>query len=229
MNAKYLDSSVKKNIIEIINGVKQAISSKNVHWHAGMNTFQMLVGTVLSQRTKDANTEKAAKQLFSTYKTAEQIANAPISEIRKLIKPSGFYKVKAKHIQKLCKILVEKYNGKVPKNREELMQLPGVGAKTSGIVMVYGFRIPTSIPVDIHVFRISNRIGLVKTKTPEQTEIELMKIIPKKNWIELNELFVIFGQNICIARNPHCWECPITKYCNYYKNVYLKNKRNQPI
>ena len=102
------------------------------------------------------------------------------------------------------------------------MKLPGVGAKTSGIVMVYGFGIPSAIPVDVHVHRISNRIGLVKTKKPEHTELELMKIIPKRYWIEFNELFVIFGQKVCIARKPRCFSCPITKYCDYYKNVYLE-------
>ena len=210
-----------KDITKIIANIRKAVKYKNIHWHGGMNVFQILVGTVLSQRTKDANTERAATQLFAKYKTAKQIADAPISEIRKLIRPSGFYRVKAKHIKELCKILVERYNEKVPQRREELMQLPGVGAKTSGIVLVYGFGIPEAIPVDVHVHRISNRIGLVKTKKPEDTEIELMKIVPKKSWIELNELFVIFGQNICVARNPKCWECPITKHCDYYKNVYL--------
>jgi len=211
-----------KNILAIIAGVRKAVKYKSIHWHERMGAFQILVGTVLSQRTKDVNTERAAKQLFKKYKTAKQIANAPISEIRKLIKPSGFYKVKAKHIKALCKILIERYNGKVPRNREQLMQLPGVGAKTSGIVMVYGFGIPDAIPVDVHVHRISNRIGLVKTKKPEDTEVQLMKIVPKRSWIELNELFVLFGQNVCVARKPKCWECPIAKYCDYYKNVFKK-------
>jgi endonuclease-3 len=211
-----------KDITKIIANIRKAVKHKNVHWHEGMNAFQMLVGTVLSQRTKDANTERAATQLFAKYKTAKQIANAPISKIRKLIKPSGFYRVKAKHIKELCKILIEKYNGKVPRSRDELMALPGVGAKTSGIVLVYGFGVPEAIPVDVHVHRINNRIGLVNTKKPEDTELALQKIVPKRSWIELNELFVIFGQNICVARNPKCWGCPITKFCDYYKKVYKK-------
>jgi len=211
-----------KDIAKIIAGVRKKVGKLTIEWHEDLNPFQLLIGTVLSQRTKDVNTDKATSQLFSKFRTPEQLAKADLREIMKLIKPSGFYKTKARYIKKISKIIVEKYNGKIPANRELLMGLPGVGAKTSGIIMVYGFGKPSAIPVDVHVHRISNRIGLVKTKKPEDTEIELMKFVPKKNWIELNELFVLFGQNVCIARNPHCWECPITRYCDYYRNIYSK-------
>lgn len=184
--------------------------------------FQVLIATVLSQRTRDENTAKAAEQLFSKYKTPKNIANAGIAQIEKLIKPSGFYRVKTGRIREISRILAEQYNSRVPKSLNELLKLPGVGRKTAGIVMCYGFGIPASIPVDVHVNRISNRLGLVNTKTPEKTEIILMKIVPKRYWLDLNELFVRFGQLICRPVRPHCWECPITKYCDYYINYYIK-------
>lgn len=215
-----------KNVPAIIAGVRRAVKGKNVHWHAGMNAFQMLVGTVLSQRTKDANTEKAARQLFAKYRTAEQIANAPIAEIRKLIRQSGFYRVKAKHIQKLCKVIIEKYKSKVPQNREELMALPGVGYKTADITLSYGFGIPT-IAIDTHCNRVSKRIGLVNEKADvEEVRKTLEKLTPKRFWLEINELLVIFGQNICTPIKPKCFECPITKYCNYYQSLVKPNLNN---
>ncbi len=184
--------------------------------------FEVLIATVLSQRTRDENTAKAAEQLFSKYKTPKEIADAGILQIEKLIKPSGFYKVKAQRIKEISRIIAEQYNSRVPKSLDELLKLPGVGRKTAGIVMCYGFGIAESIPVDTHVHRISNRLGLVKTKHPEQTEQALMKIVPKRYWLDLNELFVRFGQLICRPITPHCAECPITKYCNYYAQGYLK-------
>ena len=186
--------------------------------------FEVLIATVLSQRTRDENTSKASAQLFAKYRTPKQIANARISEIQKLIKPSGFYKVKAKRIREISRIIAEQYNSRVPKSLDELLRLPGVGRKTAGIVMCYGFGIAESIPTDTHVNRISNRLGLVKTKTPEKTEIALMQIVPRRYWLNLNELFVKFGQLICKPIKPHCAECPITKYCNYYTEIYLTRK-----
>ncbi len=189
------------------------------------SAFEVLISTVLSQRTRDENTAKAAAQLFSKYKTPKQIADASAKEIEKLIKPSGFYRVKARRIREISKIIAEQYNSRVPKSLDELLKLPGVGRKTAGIVMCYGFGIAESIPVDTHVHRISNRLGLVKTKHPEQTEQALMKIVPKRYWLNLNELFVKFGQLICRPVKPHCWECPITKYCDYYVEIYLNRKK----
>ena len=180
-----------------------------------LSRFEILIGTILSQRTKDANTVRACKQLFSKYRTPRQIAAADIRAIERLIKPAGFYRVKARRVKQVSKIIYEKYKGKVPDGRNELLKLPGVGAKTSAIVLVQGFQKPV-IPVDVHVHRVSNRLGLVKTKNPEQSEIELNKVVPKKYWVEFNDLFVRFGQQICLSRNPRCKVCPINRYCNYY-------------
>ncbi len=211
-----------KNISAILSGVKSAIGPLQVEWHQNLNLFQLLVGTVLSARTRDESTDRAVKQLFSTYKTPQQIAQAPIKRLQKLVRPANFHKGKAKRIKELSRILVQKYKGKVPNKREELMELPGVGPKVSAIVMAYGFKSITAIPVDVHVHRVSNRIGIVKTKTPEKTELALVKIIPKRYWLDLNELFVLFGQNICTPVKPWCSKCPITRHCDYYKNECLK-------
>jgi endonuclease-3 len=186
--------------------------------------FRSLIGTVLSQRTRDENTSLAAERLFSRYKSAQSLARAPIREIERLIKPSGFYKVKARRIKEISRILVEKYKGKVPDSMEGLCSLPGVGRKTSGCVLVYSFGKNVSIPTDTHVNRVSNRIGLVKTKTPEQTEKELMKIMPRKYWIIVNELFVTFGKKVCRPIGPRHEECPVNKYCDYYKNLKRKGR-----
>ncbi|EGG41586.1 DNA-(apurinic or apyrimidinic site) lyase [Candidatus Nitrosarchaeum limnium SFB1] len=146
---------------------------------AETGSFSILIGTILSARTKDETTTKAVKVLFSKYKNAKELANAKTKDVEKIIKSIGFYHVKSKRIIEVAKIIDSKYKGKVPDNLEKLVELPGVGRKTANCVLVYAFDKP-AIPVDIHVHRISNRLGLVNTKTPEETEHELMRIIPKK-------------------------------------------------
>ena len=184
--------------------------------------FKVLIGTILSQRTKDESTEKASDQLFRKYKNPVHLSKAPLKSIESLIKPSGFYKTKARRIKEISRILVEKYKGKVPQDFDGLMRLPGVGRKTANIVLVFAYGIP-AIPVDTHVHRISNRLGLVKTKTPEQTEFALVKIIPRKHWLDFNGLFVKFGQQTCQPRKPLCWKCPVARECDYpNKNLKMK-------
>lgn len=178
--------------------------------------FSILIGTILSARTKDESTTKVVKILFSKYKNAKDLANAKLNDVEKIIKPIGFYHVKSKRIIEVAKIIDKKYKGKVPEDLDSLVQLPGVGRKTANCVLVYAFEKP-AIPVDIHVHRISNRLGLVQTKTPEETEIKLMEKIPKKFWIEINDTFVMYGQNICKPISPMCDVCKIKKSCEFYK------------
>jgi len=186
--------------------------------------FKILIATVLSQRTRDAKTDIASDALFKVYNTPQKLANADPKKVRQLIKPVGFYNQKTKRIIQISKILLEKYDGKVPGNIETMVTLPGVGRKTANCVMVYAFKKP-ALPVDSHVHRVSNRIGLVKTKTPEQTEFALMKVIPKKYWIDINELIVRHGQVICNPITPKCSICPIKPWCDYYKaNCKIKGK-----
>lgn len=177
--------------------------------------FSILIGTILSARTKDESTTKVVKVLFSKYKNSKDLANANLKDVEKIIKSIGFFHVKAKRIIEVAKIIDTKYGGKVPDNLEKLVGLPGVGRKTANCVLVYAFDKP-AIPVDIHVHRISNRLGLVDTKTPEETEIELMKKIPKKFWLEINDTFVMYGQNICKPISPMCDVCRIKKNCKFY-------------
>lgn len=178
--------------------------------------LSILIGTILSARTRDENTSSVVRKLFLQYKTASALASAKISDVEKIIKSTGFYHVKAKRIIEVASIIDSKYSGKVPQTLDKLVELPGVGRKTANCVLVYAFDKP-AIPVDIHVHRISNRIGLVQTKTPEDTEAELMKKIPKKHWIRINDTFVMYGQNICKPVSPMCAVCQIKKECSYYK------------
>jgi endonuclease III len=178
--------------------------------------LSILIGTILSARTRDESTSAVVRELFSKYKTARSLAQAELSDVEKIIKRTGFYHVKAKRIIEVASIIDSRYSGIVPKTMKELLGLPGVGRKTANCVLVYAFDEP-AIPVDTHVHRISNRLGLVKTKTPEETEIELMEKIPKEYWIRINDTFVMYGQNICKPISPMCSVCQIKKVCNYYK------------
>jgi endonuclease-3 len=177
--------------------------------------FKILIGTILSSRTRDETTTKVVKTLFKRFKNAKELAEGNLEEVKQIIHSIGFYNVKAKRIIEVSQLIVKRFDGKVPNSIEKLLELPGVGRKTANCVLVYGFNKPT-IPVDTHVHRISNRIGLVNTKTPEKTEIELNNIINKKYWLRLNNIFVMYGQNICLPVAPKCELCELKKMCKFY-------------
>ena len=209
---------ILSGMINTMNSVKPPrITALNALHEAETGPFSILIGTILSARTKDETTTKIVKVLFSKYKNPKQLANAKIKDIEKIIKSIGFYHVKSKRIVEVAKIIHTKYKGKVPDDLDTLVALPGVGRKTANCVLVYAYDKP-AIPVDIHVHRISNRLGLVDTKNPEETEQELMKKIQKKYWLEINDTFVMFGQNICKPISPMCNVCKIKKSCKYYKS-----------
>jgi len=176
------------------------------------NPFHVLVSTVLSAQTKDSVTEKAQTRLFKIAKTPKALAKVPIGKLKKLIYPVSFYHTKARHLKELARILVDKYHGQVPKSMDELLALPGVGRKTANLVRILAFN-EYGICVDTHVHRISNRLGLVKTKTPEQTEFALYKVLPKKYWRHWNEWLVTWGQHVCVPVSPFCSRCAIRKWC----------------
>lgn len=184
----------------------------------GGNPYRVLIRTILSQRTRDENTDQASKLLFSKYKTVNEIADADVQDIEELVRPAGFYHVKARRIKEVSLILLDEFGGEVPDTIDELLTLPGVGRKTANCLLVYGFNKP-AICVDVHVHRISNRIGLVGTKNPEQTEDELKKLVPIKYWLEINDLMVQFGQTICRPVNPLHDLCPISDCCKFYLNI----------
>ncbi len=174
--------------------------------------FQILISTIISLRTKDQITAQVSERLFRIAKTPEDILKLTEEEIQKAIYPAGFYKNKAKTIKRIAQIIVEKYNGKVPDTLEELLKLPGVGRKTANLVLALSFGKP-AICVDIHVHRITNRLGFVKTKSPEETEKQLMKKVPVEYWNRINDLLVAFGQTICKPVSPLCSKCPVKNYC----------------
>lgn len=184
--------------------------------------FKILIGTVLSHRTRDESTAIANERLFAVYRTPQELAQADPRKVKELIRPVGFYNVKTRNIIRVAKQIVEEFGGKVPSDMDKLLTIHAVGRKTANCVLVYGFNIP-AIPVDTHVHRISNRLGLVRTKTPEQTEVELTKKIPKKYWLDLNETFVRFGQTVCKPVGPKCEMCTLKASCEYYKALDKKS------
>lgn len=174
--------------------------------------FTVLISTVISLRTKDDVTLKASKRLMDAAPNAREMVKLTEEEISQLIFPAGFYKRKAVQIKEIAQILVDKYDGQVPSSAQDLMALPGVGLKTTNLTLNLGFGIE-AICVDCHVHQISNRLGWIKTKTPEESEKALMKIMPRRFWIPLNELLVSYGQEICTSVSPKCSLCPENGRC----------------
>ncbi len=174
--------------------------------------FQVLIGTILSQRTRDEATDVASARLFARFPDPVALADAPPKEVLALIRPVGFYRTKTRAIRACARALVEEFGGKVPRSLEELRRLPWVGAKTANCVLVFGFGIP-AVPVDTHVHRIANRLGVVSTRTPEETEQRLREVLDPRFWIPLNPLLVQHGQNLCRPRGPKCDICPVRALC----------------
>jgi endonuclease-3 len=184
--------------------------------------FVTLISCILSLRTKDIVTAQASQRLLTKYHTPQQILQLTDKQLEMMIYPVGFYKKKAKTIKEISQTLIEKYQGNVPDTREDLLSLKGVGRKTANIVMVYGHKKHGYLPIDTHCHRISNRLGWVQTKTPEETEDALLEILPSDYWDDFNELFVRFGQTICVPVSPFCSRCSIYRYC---KKVNVKTSR----
>lgn len=184
--------------------------------HEKGDPFKILIGTILSSRTRDENTTQALIKLFGKFKGVKELAKANLDDIKKEIQSVGFYNVKAGRIKEVANIINNKFHGQVPNNIDDLLKLPGVGRKTANCVMVYAFQ-KSAIPVDTHVHRICNRLGMVKTKNPKETEEELIKFLDRKHWMKLNSMFVRYGQNICLPIKPKCSYCNLKKICVYYK------------
>lgn len=174
--------------------------------------FRVLISCFLSLRTKDEVTEQASRRLLARASTPQQILSLSVPKIRRLIYPVCFYRVKARRLHQICQHLIGRFRGKVPDTLEELLTLPGVGRKTANLVLTVGFGKP-GICVDVHVHRISNRLGYVKTRDPHETEMALRKKLPAKYWLEYNTLLVSFGQNLCRPVSPWCSRCPVRPLC----------------
>ena len=174
--------------------------------------FHILVSTMISLRTKDEVTSSASERLLSLAPTAHELARLDRKQIAELIYPAGFYNTKAKNLKAMAEVLVGRYAGRVPRSMEQLLELPGVGRKTANLVRNLGYGLD-GICVDTHVHRISNRLGWVRTRTPEQTESALEEVLPRRYWIPINELLVRFGQTVCTPVSPFCTRCPIGQNC----------------
>lgn len=174
--------------------------------------FKVLIACLLSLRTKDENTEKASEKLFKVAETPEEILATPIEKLEKLIYSSGHYRKKARTLKSVSKEILERFNGRVPETKEELLSIKGVGPKTANIVLCFAYD-KCVLPIDTHCHRIPNRLGWIKTKTPEQTEKELEKILPKSYWKEFNTVIILFGKSICLPVSPLCSRCPVKQYC----------------
>ena len=175
--------------------------------------FRVLIACLLSLRTQDATTREASERLFRVADTPSAMLRLPASRIARLIFPVGFYRTKARAIRAICRDLIDRFGGRVPDDLDLLLTLNGVGRKTANLVVTVGFGKP-GICVDIHVHRISNRLGFVRTKTPDQTELALRAKLPRRHWIGYNDLLVAFGQNVCRPVSPHCTRCPVARWCH---------------
>ncbi len=176
------------------------------------NAFHILISCLLSLRARDEATEVVSENLFKVADTPKKIIDLPMPKLKKIIFKSGHYNKKAETLKHVSKELIKKYKGKVPDTYEELISIKGIGPKTAKIVLAFAFQ-KDFIPIDTHCHRIPNRLGWLKTKTPEQTDKELPKILPKKYWLNFNAIFVQFGRDICTPLSPKCSICPVEKYC----------------
>lgn len=212
---KQIDEIVKK-----LQEAKQPQSDFVKLMDSFKNPYLVLIACILSLRTNDRTTYPATLRMLELAKTPKDMMNVDVEDLAKAIYPVGFYKNKAGQIIELSRRIIEQYNGQVPESIDELCKFRGVGRKTANLVMTLGFGVP-AICVDVHVHRIFNRIGYVKTKTPEETEFALRAKLPKKYWIPINTLFVTHGQNVCKPINPKCEDCPIFEYCD---RIIVKSK-----
>lgn len=206
----------KKENIEILD--RLMILHPNAHCELEHSSaFELLIATILSAQCTDVRVNIVTGELFKKYNTPEAFKSLPIKTIENEIKTCGLYKRKAQKIKDTSLMICEEFDGNVPDNLDDLVKLPGVGRKTAGVVLSNAFNVP-AIAVDTHVFRVSNRIGIVKENTPEKTEFALMKAIPKDRWTHSHHLLIFHGRRICKARKPECENCNITEYCNFFKS-----------
>lgn len=209
-----------KNIDKIVNGIKNANLPQR-DFVKMMETFhdpfKVLICCILSLRTNDLTTYPCSLRMLELGTKPEDFLNIDVDTLAKAIYPVGFYKNKAQQILDISREIIEKYDGKVPDSIDELVKFKGVGRKTANLVMAKGFNVP-AICVDVHVHRISNRLGWVKTKTPEETEMALRELLPKKYWLDINTILVTFGQNLCKPQRPMCEICPVKEYCETWNS-----------
>ena len=203
----------QKRVKEIIKLLSKEIPDSTIALRFS-NPFELLIATILSAQCTDTKVNQVTQDLFKKYRSAKDYAGANLTELEENIRPTGFYRNKAKSIQKCCQELVARFRGDVPKTLDELVTLPGVGRKTANVVLGNAFATP-GIVVDTHVHRVSQRIGLTKNDDPVKIEFDLMEIVPKEEWTHFSNLLVWHGRRTCVARKPLCTTCAIRKVCDY--------------
>ena len=205
-----------ENIIEIIKLLKATYPDATCSLDFN-STFELGIAVMLSAQCTDERVNKTTPSIFKKYNTPEDFINIDLETLENLIHPCGFYKTKAKNIKGYAKKILDEYNGNLPKNMEDLVTLPGIGRKSANVIMLEAFNNPQGIAVDTHAKRISNRLGISCESDPLKIEQDLLKIIPKKYYKDVNHLLVWHGRNICSARNPKCNNCPVKEYCEFYE------------
>lgn len=206
---------LKEKVKEIIRRLKEAYPEARIALHFE-NPLQLLVATILSAQCTDERVNQVTSYLFKKYRSPEDFVKVPLEELAEDIKSTGFYQQKAKYIQEACKIILEKFGGEVPRTMEELLELPGVARKTANIVLSNAYGVVEGIPVDTHVSRLSQRLGLVSSKQAEKIERELMEIVPREDWFIFPYLLQAHGRKICQAKKPKCPECLLKDLCDAY-------------
>ena len=186
--------------------------------------FEMLIAVMLSAQCTDKRVNLTTPNIFSKYSKPEDFVNLDIKLLEDLIHPCGFYKNKAKNIKLMSQKIISEFNGEVPNNMEDLMKLPGVGRKSANVVMLEAFNNPKGIAVDTHAKRVSNRLGFSKQSDPSKIEQDLLKLIPKEYYKDVNHLFVWHGRNICTSQKPKCEKCPVKEYCSHWGQALLAQK-----
>ena len=205
-----------KSVIDIIKLLKATYPDATCSLDFN-SAFELGIAVMLSAQCTDERVNKTTPAIFEKYNTPQDFIGIDINILEELIHPCGFYKTKAKNIKAYAKKILDEYNGNLPENMEDLITLPGIGRKSANVIMLEAFNNPQGIAVDTHAKRISNRLGLSYESDPLKIEQDLLKIIPKEHYKDVNHLLVWHGRNICNARNPKCDMCPVKKYCRFYK------------
>lgn len=213
----------KKDLIEIVNVLKHAYPEAKCSLDF-KSPFELLVSTILSAQCTDERVNKVTPNLFMDYDTPEKIANMDINELENIIRPCGFYKNKAKNIKAASIMIVNDFNGIVPNNMDDLIKLPGCGRKTANVVMLEAFKNPQGVAIDTHCKRLCNRLEISKESDPSKIEKDLLKLLPKEYYYDVNHTFIWHGRNCCKSQKPLCDKCPINSFCKYFKKKE-KNKR----
>ena len=206
------EEDLKRRVLEIINRLEKEHPDAKIALNFS-NPLELLVATILAAQCTDERVNQVTRNLFKKYRSAEDYANADINVLEQDIKPTGYYRVKARRIKEVCKVLVEKFNSEVPKTMEGLLSLPGVARKTANIVLTNAYGINEGIIVDTHVLRLAKRLGLTKSKTRERIEKDLMEIVPKNKWGRFADLLIFHGRRVCKARKPNCEICVLKDLC----------------